>query len=642
MLKFHCVSSILVLLQLFDSNLAITTDTNADSVNEFQYCLRESTHPNLRECVGRTAINFLQRFDEKDNFTFADSVIAARDDNVASRSLVNFLDTDPVDFRGILENAGAVFSQRALEFHMDAIYPGLMFKIGPSADSNSVAQFMLDPTVDERNFNYEEPSTARILTKQYVLPFLLGLKFNLVALVPILFTVICLLLKKSLFIAKLVVYISSILGVGGIAGALGTFGGGLGGLFSGHSFGGGIPPQPPHGHAYGGANFGAVGGGVGGGLGVYPGKNTVYSQYEQDELQHISPYKRQDRKVVFEKTRENTGRVSGNNNNNHNVRSTPAPVVLATPATDRFYEYEKQVLMQDRSGKLRHSNSKLGLSAYDEDEEEVAGVINVAPSHRFKTSDNSGWKVVNLRTLDIAIANNDTWQFSDFLVIEKNAAASPSSTNKETHDKLQHLSNGRSLSDTLAVKMLQLARTRSLKLQLPTSINNFFNKRSISTALDDFNADANAVESGRKKKDKDKNMAMMGGMAMLAMVAQMFLGKVILIAGAAFVMAKVALLISVLGSLKKGSGGSGGGTDHVIVTGGGGGGSSGGHSHEHSSGWHRSMPYDYNKLEIVAADEHKFTEPVTYYEVAENDEFKRRNQYQLPPKQQNNLNKVHF
>ncbi|XP_037815055.1 uncharacterized protein LOC119605809 [Lucilia sericata] len=687
MFKFHCVSSLFVLLQIFNGNFAITsTDNDGNSVQEFQYCLRKSSHPNLRECVGRTAISFLQRFDERDNFTFAGSLIAARDDKVASRSLVNFLDTDPVDFRGILENAGAVFSQRALEFHMDAIYPGLMFKVGPSADSNSVAQFMLDPTVDERNFNYEEASTARILTKQYLLPFLLGFKFNLVALVPILFTIICLLLKKSLFIAKLVVYISSILGIGGVAGALGTLGGGLGGLFGGgHGFGGGIPPPPPpppfRGHAFAGGNFGAAAGG-----GLYPGKNTVYSQYEQDELQHISPYKRQDRKVVFEKTRENTGRI----NTSSNVRSTVAPVI-ATPAPDRFYEYEKQVLMQDRSGKLRHSNGKLGPSAYAEDEEEVAGVINVSHSHHFKTSDNSGWKVLNLRvlsvaiistredafsarqmgqsmaqcfgqseiinclenkifeTLDRAIANNDTWQFSDFLVIEKNAQTTSSPFFNEEHEnKLLNTSNRRSLSDTLALKMLQLAQTRSLKLQLPSSVNNLFNKRSISSALDDLNAattddvdveneDTGAIEQleqeegtlRRKKKDKDKNMAMMGGMAMLAMVAQMFLGKVILIAGAAFVMAKVALLISVLGSLKKGAGGSGGGTDHVIVTGGGGGGGS--HSHEHSSSWHRSMPYEHNKFEIVPADEHKFTEPVTYYEFAENDEFKRRNQYQQPP-----------
>lgn len=54
------------------------------------------------------------------------------------------------------------------------------------------------------------------------------------------------------------------------------------------------------------------------------------------------------------------------------------------------------------------------------------------------------------------------------------------------------------------------------------------------------------IKTGRKKKDKDKNMAMMGGMIMLATFAQMFLGKVILIAGAAFIMAKIALVISLL------------------------------------------------------------------------------------------------
>lgn len=261
-------------------------------------------------------------------------------------------------------------------------------------------------------------------------------------------------------------------------------------------------------------------------------------------------------------------------------------------------------------------------------------------------------------TLDKAIASNETWHLSDFVVIEKNSNTPSSSynpSNKQYYDKLQNLSTGRSLSDTLAMKILQLAQIRSLKLQLPSSVNKLFHERSFSSALGDFNADDNDVENnedagdsqleqeegtqrilnglvddkilnikkqskkpfkkikssysspldfsltplpnpapsllknpnkhnenehkpkhndkykklnkhennklknkiyyssfniknskGRKKKDKDKNMAVMGGMAMLAMVAQMFLGKVILIAGAAFVMAKVALLISVL------------------------------------------------------------------------------------------------
>lgn len=219
-----------------------------------------------------------------------------------------------------------------------------------------------------------------------------------------------------------------------------------------------------------------------------------------------------------------------------------------------------------------------------------------------------------LQTLDMAIKNNDTWQFSEYFTLEKIAQ----STDKD-YDKFQNFSRQqRSLGDTMAVKLLQLARSRSLKLQLPSSVTSLLDKAGISGGLDDFinssdtspssttslqeegtqrilnglvddkiasitskpkkpykfkpyfsssplclNAplslltDKNKIwyltnkyrkkpPKGRKKKDKDKNMAMMGGMAMIAMVAQMFLGKVILIAGAAFVMAKIALLVSVL------------------------------------------------------------------------------------------------
>ncbi|XP_075144510.1 osiris 10a [Haematobia irritans] len=377
-LEFY-VLLLFILLSVCDMNSSAISTNNSQNLQEFQYCLRKSKNPNVRECIGRSAISFLQRFEEKDNVTLAKDFIATKSDNAAGRSLVNFLDTDPVDIRGILENAGAVFSQRSLEWHMDRIYPGLMLKIGPSADANSVAQFMLDPTIDERNFNYEEPSTARILTKQYILPFLLGLKFNLVALVPILFTVICLLLKKSLFIAKLVVYISSILGIGGVAGSLASAGG-WGSLFGG----GPLPaPVPP----YHGGNFP-------GSVGYFPGKHTVFSQYDQDELQHSGPYKRQDRKVIFEKPRADDDKNTIYSATK--THTTEAPV-LTTPAVDNFYNYEKQMLMLDRSERMRHTNGKLGPSAYDEDYDDIPGVIKVPSSHRFKTSsDNSGWKIIRV------------------------------------------------------------------------------------------------------------------------------------------------------------------------------------------------------------------------------------------------------
>lgn len=47
---------------------------------------------------------------------------------------------------------------------------------------------------------------------------------------PLLFAGICLLLKKSLFLAKLAIYVSSFLGFGGVLGTLGGLGGGFGGF----------------------------------------------------------------------------------------------------------------------------------------------------------------------------------------------------------------------------------------------------------------------------------------------------------------------------------------------------------------------------------------------------------------------------
>ncbi|XP_023158479.1 uncharacterized protein LOC101461939 [Ceratitis capitata] len=698
--------------------------TNVDpsstrELDQFRYCMRQSQHPSLRECIGRTAINFIQRFDEQDNYTLFSDLVSTKDDKISGRSLVNFLDTDPVDFRGILENAGAVMGQRGLEWHMDAIYPGLMFKIGPTADANSVAQFVLDPAAIERNFGYEEPSTARLLAKQYLLPFLLGLKFNLVALVPLVFAGICLLLKKSLFLAKFAIYLSSFLGVGGALTALsaGAGAGGFGGfgLFGGAGAGGGGLPLGPFGpHAYGAAD------------GYIPAKAGTFSHhYDNDELHHHhSPYKRNDRKVVnFEKTRE---------------YATRATVTATTPAPDRFYDYEKQVAMiHNRSGKLRSTNGKLGPSAYDDDEGEVK-----LANYKTTNQENNGWKVVDLRKflskiksrqlismsaltrgrqclcvaglllqcliilkcsvitvtittplrehehnnntnstsaefmtlrgigrtiahclvateqwkcfeeqlnryVDVVAQDNSTWQLGDSIFVEPLTGSRSEGHVKEqaTNQRVQHqrslLSKDNHTQAELGIvgSLLQLAKSRSIRFKLPSS-KQTLNKigAGISDVIDGFTleniataaattTEAAQADEARKKKGKDKNMAMMGGMAMVAMVAQMFLGKVILIAGAAFVMAKIALVISVLGSLKKGSvGSSGSTTERIVVTGqthgsigSGGHGGHGGHSYE--AGWHRSMPHLYAETEIISEEPH-FAETYTH------------NTHKTPPQQQ--------
>lgn len=57
----------------------------------------------------------------------------------------------------------------------------------------------------------------------------------------------------------------------------------------------------------------------------------------------------------------------------------------------------------------------------------------------------------------------------------------------------------------------------------------------------------------------------MAGLAMAGMMAQMAMGKIAFMAGAALIIAKIALLMSTLIGLKK-LVGSSGGSEHVVVT----------------------------------------------------------------------------
>lgn len=129
------------------------------------------------------------------------------------------------------------------------------------------------------------------------------------------------------------------------------------------------------------------------------------------------------------------------------------------------------------------------------------------------------WKETLLQVMDRALKDNSTWMVNDFIEITRTANYTPSATSS---------SGSRGFADILSEKVLQVAEARSLHFQLvPRSF-----------------------DEARKKKFKDKGgMAAIGGMILLAMFAQMFMGKVVLLAGAAFIMAKIALLFSVFVSL---------------------------------------------------------------------------------------------
>lgn len=63
----------------------------------------------------------------------------------------------------MLENAGAIIGQRTLQWDLSMIHSGLCLKIGPSASSNSLLEFVIDPTIDRGNrYVEEEHSTGNV------------------------------------------------------------------------------------------------------------------------------------------------------------------------------------------------------------------------------------------------------------------------------------------------------------------------------------------------------------------------------------------------------------------------------------------------------------------------------------------------
>lgn len=86
--------------------------------------------------------------------------------------------------------------------------------------------------------------SGRLMTRQFLLPFLLGFKFHISSLIPIIFGVLALLAKKALIISKLALVIISAYGLGSL-----VFGYGQGGYpYNTHysNYGQGSGPHTGH------------------------------------------------------------------------------------------------------------------------------------------------------------------------------------------------------------------------------------------------------------------------------------------------------------------------------------------------------------------------------------------------------------
>lgn len=63
--------------------------------------------------------------------------------------------------------------------------------------------------------------SARLLTKSLLLPFLLGFKFNLAVLLPVILGILILIGKKAVFLSKLALLLTGVFGAGGVASLFG-------------------------------------------------------------------------------------------------------------------------------------------------------------------------------------------------------------------------------------------------------------------------------------------------------------------------------------------------------------------------------------------------------------------------------------
>ncbi|XP_013185009.1 uncharacterized protein LOC106130659 [Amyelois transitella] len=213
------------------------------SLNE---CISVQRKTELGYCFGKEILNNLNQFNEQDSFSLATGVSFVRDEKTP-RDFASFLDKDPMDFRAMMEDASNLISKRSLLWDLSALYPGLVMRVGPTL-ANGVLEFVMDPRVKDRAYHQHphEVSTGRLLARNLLVPFLLGFKFQLSTLLPLILGVLLIASKKAFLLAKLALLAVTVFGGGSSFG--GSYGGGSYGGFGGPTLTGYTSAENAHYH----------------------------------------------------------------------------------------------------------------------------------------------------------------------------------------------------------------------------------------------------------------------------------------------------------------------------------------------------------------------------------------------------------
>ncbi|XP_015173233.1 PREDICTED: uncharacterized protein LOC107064737 [Polistes dominula] len=184
-------------------------DTKENSLNfndAFGTCLTNKEY-GILECANRATLSVIQSFNEQDELNFGNFHLERADGY--GRELFEH-DYDPNHFHNVIKAAIRLIERRNMKWNLDHLYPGLRMRVGPMINANGILEFVLDD-MPSPSYLDKQSGTGRILTR-HLLPFLMGFKFNLVSLIPIIFGLLLIVSKKILLLIKVAFLISGLLG----------------------------------------------------------------------------------------------------------------------------------------------------------------------------------------------------------------------------------------------------------------------------------------------------------------------------------------------------------------------------------------------------------------------------------------------
>ncbi|XP_012287511.1 uncharacterized protein LOC105703593 [Orussus abietinus] len=498
---------LLYLFPLFSIGVSVILDqrSGSDFAEEdprtfseaFGTCLSKKSYGTI-ECANRGALSVLQTMNEKAELDFGE--IRLSRSSGQARDLLDF-DYDPKDFGNVVKAAARLMEGRSLKWDLDGIYPGLKMQVGPTLDRNGVLEFVVNdrgPAFADRG-----AGNGRLLTRNLILPLLLGVKFSLASLVPLIFGLLLVVSKKALILAKVAILLSGFLGWSSFfTGSQDqhqpqTFPGHPG--YPGFGFGSNIPETSYADHGF------------------------NYRPFREVQPSDFAPY---DQHVIRDV-------VNVYGADHEDSRNAERGKNFAWQSADPS---ERASKMLGDFGKLLVLGQLVCLLG------PALGRMDYIKIFERCTEEKNTFDCLKQRAVDVldsAIKDDSVYVINDFVAIGRD----PNSLLKPLAEDPDN-ATGRSIDEELDRKFHEYLASRSIRLTIPG---------------DTF--------EGRKKKDKGMGGAlMMGGLALAGMMAQLAFGKIALLAGTALVTAKIALVISAIIGLKKLVHGGGGGHEVIYAT----------------------------------------------------------------------------